>query len=104
MTLRSLPVSSIASAVDTITGFEIRGAQSKPETLPAALRAFASFARLRQRCPWLYRVEAFYFEDDNKAAAIAVDHEKLPPAARDYDCPGGLAVMEIADLRRLVVN
>jgi hypothetical protein len=48
-------------------------------------------------------VEAFYFEDDNKAAVIAVDHEKLPPAARDYDCPG-LAVMAMADLRRLVVN
>ena len=49
-------------------------------------------------------VEAFYLEDDNEDAVIAVDHEKLPPAARDYDCPGGLAVMEIADLRRLVVN
>ena len=30
-------------------------------------------------------VEAFYFEDDNEAAVIAVDHEKLPPAAMDYD-------------------
>jgi hypothetical protein len=49
-------------------------------------------------------VEAFYFEDDNQAAVIAVAHEKLPPAARGYDCPGGRAVMEIADLRRLVVN